>query len=1386
MRYISWIIEKEAEAQTDLFDRQQELPIEKDDDSDRFDLSSLDMSEFIIPEGEVDTRFKLINLLLKEYPDRTKEGIIDEVLSMPTGYSFENGLKQYMDVFPELRATIPEYLPPEQQRLPGTEPRPRFLPDPKQTEEMLEEYEKEKEIYESAVEEFKVEFEEKNDREPRSWEIVGVGSEPKKIQVYDLKITPQKYNELEKKLLEVYRDVNTKSELLSNLVLSSQEALGPEPSEPNYESFSTLNDYIQDLKERIIYESNNVLVNSAGYSIFGATTGHEYWGQRNSVKGFFKHQAADWQDDPEAMADYIEKTPVFPYERSYYYGGVSVDGWFNEKRNSLHSYSESLDKATDSYKRGLRFLKRLRRDLDKEINSRLESYPEKKVKYIETEFKDELDLIHKRILISLNNQEDTASRYSYYGHVGGFSTSNMYAETYAEKTEKALDLFDINLLFHNKIKMYEVIDNFATLIFALVNTALREVDESYIAPAIEIVAEEVLAKMTNDALGYGKEQLITRPDDTGYSNYKTVPNVSSDQLSEVADNWLAFSKGGAADYRSVIVYPNFIIKDKSIKKLVSKNIKRRVGFGLIKLFAMDTTLSRVFKNTVGKLIGVNNSKIKISGSNPEDIAEGIRKQGFDLIYNTCKKELIDKYNSTILSDYGYMNKTITKHMAKAFNINEDYKELTSILEVGIESMGRDDIYSEDAPQYILTALFSEEPKQRVSRGTLTDLRATALVKSLLFLVKKYEDFRYKFVTELNLKRNKEAIEINEKQLKISTSDRLFLRQYGIENILGEPRDFLKQFRRFPEIEFQLFYKLATGEGGYRTNPDDWDKEQIITLHNEYTEGRDEVNALIITFLRNIHKAADQFKALCYTSHYMVAFDRRMSTMGTVGPRAIAKRYSQLGTKLRAKDLPYDKLVGKWTDEFINKINTNVEEFAIKKADDLEQVVDDANLFYASANRGMQSMRADYAAAIMICKKFGVENHQEFISIMDKCSSSYERYANFGYAEIKRFVPMIFDNKDNLEKKIKDLYKISIFAHNIGLGLPDSFFKRMIKDPNLKDLNKNATVTKYFSMCVRLTRLGGLATIRRKHKDVIDRLIACRMISRGFYTRLRKAYRICRTGLRIRPNLEGLEEDVLREQEGVRKLMETIDTELGAVEDFDALNEYNEQTLPKDKKLYNLDWEVKRKSFRFRVLQTYDPYHFKVGIDSGCCQRLGGYGEAAAIDSYINPLAGVLLLEIFLDGGWKMACQSYFHYVPSGNGYILDNVEHDYRIDNKVSYTTGYSTEELYAMLASRTDANFNIEYFLSGKGYSKLDTDDFKKKSLGYDPRDFAHDEKYTDWKSRSSLDLLRPKFNLPKIPKNKKDKKRKARLELLQKLIKTSQLSFPELRTNSIHAHVA
>lgn len=199
----------------------------------------------------------------------------------------------------------------------------------------------------------------------------------------------------------------------------------------------------------------------------------------------------------------------------------------------------------------------------------------------------------------------------------------------------------------------------------------------------------------------------------------------------------------------------------------------------------------------------------------------------------------------------------------------------------------------------------------------------------------------------------------------------------------------------------------------------------------------------------------------------------------------------------------------------------------------------------------------------------------------------------------------------------------------------------------------------------------------------------------------------------------------------------LQTYVSYVEMFDNVNNYINQAKPKNKELFKLNLSFN--DFQFKVLDDLDPLHFKIGIDTDCCQRIGGAGEESAIDSFINPLAGVLALY----KNHALLSQSYFHYIPEHNGYILDNIEynesevkkHDKSIKNEQSSWLANVYKE-YGKLIQQKHPDIN--YIKIGKDYSKITLNDFEKDKLNSDPRSFDVDDQYSDFDNDDHVNLFK------------------------------------------------
>jgi hypothetical protein len=210
---------------------------------------------------------------------------------------------------------------------------------------------------------------------------------------------------------------------------------------------------------------------------------------------------------------------------------------------------------------------------------------------------------------------------------------------------------------------------------------------------------------------------------------------------------------------------------------------------------------------------------------------------------------------------------------------------------------------------------------------------------------------------------------------------------------------------------------------------------------------------------------------------------------------------------------------------------------------------------------------------------------------------------------------------------------------------------------------------------------------------------------------------------------------------VKRKIQKATTYFKIIEESGNLIKYMDGAIKKDRRLFNFEYTDKDNLFRFRVLRDGDPYHFSVGVDTACCQRIGGAGENAAIDSFQNPLAGVLLLEFNINGSWVTGAQSYFHYVPKQNGIILDNVETNNSNCSKFFANKNYTLNDMYNAAAVYFKDKNKLEYVRCGINYNKLSNSQFTRTKIsGSDPRHFQY-SKYTDFSASSHIDLLKPNF---------------------------------------------
>jgi hypothetical protein len=331
--------------------------------------------------------------------------------------------------------------------------------------------------------------------------------------------------------------------------------------------------------------------------------------------------------------------------------------------------------------------------------------------------------------------------------------------------------------------------------------------------------------------------------------------------------------------------------------------------------------------------------------------------------------------------------------------------------------------------------------------------------------------------------------------------------------------------------------------------------------------------------------------------------------------------------------------------------------------------------------------------------------------------------------------------DTIERDKENIDKIISYIHNSASGLSKDDVIKLFSNKNYKSYATNGLVQKVYKAYLKIRSAGGVAGIETKYGDPLKELKEGNFINKKFETNLRFISKVFNSGEEINPSLPNFKK--------IFEIASTVETDLETIAMGDSLKEILKKTKPKDQRLYRLDLQINDR-LRFRVLKDKDPRMLRVGIESDCCQRIGGAGEISARDSFVNPFAGVLILEWKNDAGlWVLLAQSYFHYVEKTEAFILDNVEKNQSNVNE----SEVDLPTLYSYLAQKVNAKYNVGYFLAGKGYSKIPTEVFKTKKLqGGDPRHFSQDALtenrrsfYTDFSASDSMNLLEPKFDLEK-----------------------------------------
>lgn len=327
--------------------------------------------------------------------------------------------------------------------------------------------------------------------------------------------------------------------------------------------------------------------------------------------------------------------------------------------------------------------------------------------------------------------------------------------------------------------------------------------------------------------------------------------------------------------------------------------------------------------------------------------------------------------------------------------------------------------------------------------------------------------------------------------------------------------------------------------------------------------------------------------------------------------------------------------------------------------------------------------------------------------------------------------------DTLTRDLEATETIANTVHNYANKMPKGQFLKLLENKNAQHLGSRDITKKLYEAVVKILSFGSFEAFKKTNAENIKLAEEKDLIKKGFIKRAEFIVKLFNSNKEINPSHP--------EFAKLKEIILQTKSEIATVLQFEKFKEQyaKAKDVKKNDMLFKLDFQVSD-NLRFRVLRDLDPQHFSVGNETDCCQSPGGAGEQAMIDSFINPLAGVVILEYKEDEGWQTVAQSYFHYVPRDRSYILDNIEVAPKYKN-----SSLNIEAIYAYWAQKMkEQNPDIKYFQAGKRYSDVDTNKFKSQVLKHDPRSFSTDRPYTDWKAdEGNINLLKPIKEITKTP---------------------------------------
>jgi len=1145
----------------------------------------------------------------------------------------------------------------------------------------------------------------------------------------DYDIPAEHYKALEEKLIESYQVLNRKRTRFEQIVAEARLHQMETLSEPDPSKFKTLEGMFADIQKRLRYHIEKIVLNSNDISLFGAKTGYD--DSDDIVRTFLDESGKDWYDNPGKIVTILQKK-VKLRNYNHLIANVTVDDWFLKKSAELELYGDSIDRAEESFNRGQRFLKSFDRKLEAEIVQRLNGIDKKHRRYIEKNYKGFLDNKYLKITNSMIMDQEGATiseqlrntsgmdKDSTYGlggdkAEGGFKVREYSWKTFEKNEESAFNLFDISTMLLANNSQKSVIENFGELVLHTYQGATLKLNEDIIDPAIEQLISSLYNDLTIMATGYSQEQLFVPREEKPIipEDHENLEIKHDDlRLLGVADKWLEFTKG-YKNYQSLILYPKFVTKDKELRESLISGMKSRLGMGVIVAFTKKGIRNRV-DNIVKEMWKLG--KFRPKGSSIEEWVEDAMMKKSILLEPIIAK-IVNMNLDLISSDSLGIRQSPNAITPPRF------KELGSWLGESVVIKHKDKLGNR----------LEDFPKEELGRNAL---------KHFMYNSGEYDSFHFQ-----------------------STEEELYEQFVTRLRPLGTPYSHGLSFGDKMEQVYKWLMEMEPNQNKY-----EGDSPWMQDYYADKNAERVEKNTLILKLQKEAPFVVKQIKHLVAEINYSELFKSRMDAFGGVGPRAINNALNQnFSERALFKDLPIK--------QFFNKLNLAALEF-----------ISDPNLGFEHGSNAIvyeptvtafdEMKKPDRDIKTSNYIPWVVANHLDVKAVeqlervheivKDHLPDTYTS-GNYSNEEVKTWFPRIIGS--HLEALHKTLPRAAMFCgwvHNNGANLSANFLRKVVENPNFKDWDVvgdgNEVVKQYFETVAKLKTMGGYTGIKRKYPRPLERLLKQGIIRKGFKKRLTDFARGYKLQMKLHPSAPDYEKN--------RQLISEVSSDLKAIDTNMQVSELDNKVVEKHEQAYNLGWSPANAKFRFRVLEDYDAYHFQVGHDTNCCQTEDGVGEKAMKDSYVNPLAGIVVLEVNLGerfNNWKSVSQSYFHYVPRDKGYILDNVEANSYKEELVSLV-GYDIDQLYALWAKRTKEEYkDAGYILMGGRYTKVDEDKFKKQTLESDPRDFVYRYKHegrSDWTPEDSYDLLNPKFEVPFVPETKK----KAAIEVL---VKTAEMLY-------------